>query len=645
MHDAPSALRHVVVGTAGHIDHGKSTLVRALTGIDPDRLPEEKERGITIDLGFAPARIGDVVVSFVDVPGHERFVHNMLAGATGIDLVLLVVAADESVMPQTREHLAICRLLGIPAGLVAITRCDLVEEAMVELVAEEVRELVAGSFLEDAPIVAVSGVTGAGLDALRTALAEVAARLPERPEGPWPRLPVDRVFAARGFGTIVTGTLQGAALRVGDALEAVPDGPTGRIRGLQVHGAAVDVAGPQRRVAVNLQGVDRERLMRGMVLAPPGLGPVTLVFDALLEVTPDAPAPLEDEQRVRVHHGTAEVLGRLRLPNERALPPGGRGAAQIRLEGPLAALPGDRFILRRYSPVTTLGGGVVVDLDPPRRRRDDPAWVPRTEELARASAAERLARAARDAGPEGIDLAERAVRLGLTREAARAAASSLERAASPLARVLLLEGDRVVSVPAREALFARITEELARAHAERPLEEGPAPERLRGAIAPAWSAEQFRGLLARLEARGAIALRPDAVRLSTHQAVPEGEQAERLAAVRSALDAAGFEALPEADLLARLGGGPAARQLLAFAARRGEAVKLRDDLWLGGAAWERMVRTLRGEAAGGRATIDVGTFKELFGVSRKYAIPLLEKLDAEGVTQRIGNERRVRPPR
>ncbi len=645
MSDATETLRHVVVGTAGHIDHGKSTLVRALTGIDPDRLPEEKERGITIDLGFAPARIGEVVVSFVDVPGHERFVHNMLAGATGIDLVLLVVAADESVMPQTREHLAICRLLGIPGGLVAITRSDLVEEGMLELVAEEVRELVAGSFLEGAPVIPVSGITGRGLDALREALVAVAARLPERAAGPWARLPVDRVFAARGFGTIVTGTLQGAALSVGEPLEAVPGGPTGKIRGLQVHGAAVEVAGPQRRVAVNLQGVDRERLQRGMVLVPPGLGPVTLVFDALVEVTADAPAPLEDEQRVRVHHGTAEVLGRLRLPRERPLAPGARGAAQIRLEAPLAALPGDRFILRRYSPVTTLGGGIVVDLDPPRRRRDDPAWPQRTEELARATPAGRLARATHDAGPEGVDLAERAVRLGLTRAAARAAAAELEQAPAAAARVVLLEGDRVVSVPARETLFSRITEELARAHADRPLEDGPAPERLRGAMAPGWSAEQFRGLLARLEARGAIAVRPDAVRLASHRAVPEGEQAERLASVKSALDAAAFEALPEADLLARLGGGPAARQLLAFAARRGEAIKLKESLWLGGGAWERVVRTLRDEAAAGRATIDVATFKELFGISRKYAIPLLEKLDAEAVTQRIGNERKVRPPR
>jgi selenocysteine-specific elongation factor len=512
-------------------------------------------------------------------------------------------------------------------------------------VAEEIRETVAGTFLDGAPVIPVSGVTGDGLDALRAALETVAARLPERPAGPWPRLPVDRVFAARGFGTIVTGTLQGGALRVGDALEAVPAGPTGKIRGLQVHGAAVDEAGPQRRVAVNLQGVDRERLSRGMVLVPPGLGSTTVVFDALLEVTPDAPAPLEDEQRVRVHHGTAELLGRLRLPGERPLLPGARGAAQIRLEAPLAALPGDRFILRRYSPVTTLGGGIVVDLDPPRWRRDDPAWPQRTDELAQAGPPERLARAARDAGPEGVDLAERAVRLGLTRETARAVATTLERTAASGARVVLLEGDRLLAVPAREALFARIAEELARAHAERPLEEGPAPERLRGTIAPAFSPEQFRGLLARLEARGAIVVRPDAVRLATHQAVPEGEQAERLAAVRRALDAAGYEALAEAELLAQLGGGPAARQLLAFAARRGEAVKLKDDLWLGGAAWERMVRRLREEAAAGRATIDVATFKELFGISRKYAIPLLEKLDAEAVTQRIGNERRVRPPR
>ncbi len=639
------SLRHVVVGTAGHIDHGKSTLVRALTGIDPDRLPEERERGITIDLGFAPAEIGDCVVSFVDVPGHERFVHNMLAGATGIDLVLLVVAADESVMPQTREHLAICRLLGIPAGLVAITRTDLVEPGMVELVAADVDELARGTFLEGAPVVAVSGVTGEGLDALRQALISVASSLPPRLVGPWPRLPVDRVFAARGFGTVVTGTLQGGSLAVGDALEAIPNGPAGRIRGLQVHGATVEVAGPQRRVAVNLQGVDRERLARGMVLVPPGLGATTLVFDARIEVTADAAGPLEDEQRVRVHHGTAEVLGRLRLPGERPVPPGAAGAAQIRLESPLAALPGDRFIVRRYSPVTTLGGGVIVDLDPPRWKRDDPRWPTRAEALAAASPTERLAILVHDAGSEGVDLAERAVRIGMTLASARSAAAELEEAPRPAERLVVLGGGRVISVPAREELFDAVAGELARHHAEHPLEEGLAPERLRSVLTPRWAPEEFRALLARLEGRGRIVARPDAVRLASHAAVPQADQAERLAAVERAFFAAGFETVQEAELLETLGGGAAARSLLAFASRQGGAIKVKEGLWVGGDAWRRLIERLRRESAAGRALIDVPSFKELFGLSRKHAIPLLEKLDAEGVTQRIGNERRVRPPR
>ncbi|MDQ7086988.1 MAG: selenocysteine-specific translation elongation factor [Acidobacteriota bacterium] len=377
--------RHVVVGTAGHIDHGKSTLVKALTGIDPDRWEEEKRRGITIDLGFAHVELEGRGFSFVDVPGHERFVHNMLAGATGLDLVLLVVAADESVMPQTREHLAICRLLGLQGGVVALTRVDLADAEYVDLVEEEVRGVLAGTFLERAPVVRVSGVTGEGLPALRQALVEQASGLAEREGGPWPRLPIDRVFAAKGFGTVVTGTLLGGPLEVGQSLVAIPGGRRCRIRGLQVHSRSASRVQAHRRVAANLQGVDREQLRRGMVLVPEGREVTARVLDAWITVIDEAPVGVDDGQRLRLHHGTAEVFCRVRMPGGGSLAPSATGAVQLRLEAPLAALPGDRFILRRYSPLVTLGGGRIAELDPPRHRRRRSDWPEHVRALAEAA--------------------------------------------------------------------------------------------------------------------------------------------------------------------------------------------------------------------------------------------------------------------
>lgn len=629
---------HVVVGTAGHIDHGKSTLVRALTGTDPDRLPEERRRGITIDLGFAYRTIDGVTFSFVDVPGHERFVHNMLAGATGVDLLLLVVAADESVMPQTREHLGICRLLGLSAGVIALTRVDLAGDDLTAVAHDEVQELVRGTFLEDAPIVPVSGATGAGLPDLERALAGAAARLAPRADGPWARLPVDRVFAAKGFGTVVTGTLGGAELRVGQTLEAVPGGLEARVRGLQVHGAAVETAGPQRRVAVNLQGIDRERLARGMVLVPPGRGVTASVFDAALEVLGDAPAGLEDGQRVRLHHGTAEIFGRLRLPAPGRLEPGAKGAVQVRLEAPLVALPGDRFVVRRYSPVVTLAGGVIVDLDPPRWRRADPAWGAHVARLAAATPLERLAVAAEGAGEDGFVLGARGLRLGLTPEHGKQRAAELAGARA----WLLLGGSVLLAATAAAALEQRLRRTLSAHHRERPLEPGPAPERLRAALAPDWPAEAFRDWLLRLAEAKAIVVTSESVRLASHRGDLDEPDRERLARLLAVLESAGLEALAEEEWIARAGTGADGRRLVPFAVRRGAALRLPDGAYLGKSAWDGLLQRMREEAAAGRTEYDVAAFKELFGLTRKYAIPLLERLDDAGVTQRVGNQRRIR---
>src|SRR5919206_1259482 len=357
-------MRSVIVGTAGHIDHGKTSLVRALTGVDADRLPEEKRRGITIDLGFAELDLGDVRVGFVDVPGHERFIKNMLAGAHGIDLVALVIASDEGVMPQTREHFDICRLLGVAAGIVVLTKTDTVDAELLELVRLEASELVAGSFLEGAPVVAASARTGQGIEELKEVLRASALAAPERSGDAVARLPVDRSFTMRGFGAVATGTLVAGEIKEGEELELLPAGMRVRVRGLQVHGAGVREARAGQRTAVNLGGVETAGVERGMVLAPVGRLRPTQIIDARVHVLADAPRPLRTRQRVRVHHGTAEALARVSVLEESGeVAPGSSGLVQLRLESPVVALPGDRFILRTYSPQQTFARGSFVEAE------------------------------------------------------------------------------------------------------------------------------------------------------------------------------------------------------------------------------------------------------------------------------------------
>jgi selenocysteine-specific elongation factor len=627
--------RPVVVGTAGHIDHGKSTLVLALTGIDPDRWVEEKRRGITIDLGFAHAEIEGWPFSFVDVPGHERFVHNMLAGASGIDLALLVVAADEGVMPQTREHLAICALMNMRGGVVALTKTDAVEEGLADLAEEDLREAIAGTFLEGAEVVRVSGKTHAGLDALRAALARAAAALPADEAGPWPRLPVDRVFAKRGFGTVVTGTLQGGPLRSGDELRAVPGGPPARVRGLQVHDRAVDEAPPHRRVAVNLQGIDRDELRRGMMLVPRGREVSTRVVDASLLVLDDAPAPIEQAARVRVHHGTAEVLARVRLPGGRALEPGSRGAVQLRLERPVAALPGDRFIVRRYSPVTTIGGGEIVDVDPPRWKRSDPLWPDRVGRLIGSGPEERLADLAEMAGTAGVSLQQVVVRIGTTPQRAR---DSLPPS------LALLGQDRVLTVTAEAELIDGLGQALDEHHRRQPLEAGPTAAELRARLCPEWSWPAFEDLLGRAGAAGELVVDRERVRRPGHDPRPAGADAEDLDRLEELLRRAGV-GIRSTDEVAQEAGLPRERvsALLASASRGGRAIRVKDGVWLSAEAWQQLVSGLARRAREGEWTLDVAGFKEMFGISRKHAIPLLERLDDAGLTKRAGNARRIQP--
>src|ERR1044071_9366187 len=362
-------MKSIIVGTAGHIDHGKTALVRALTGTDADRLPEEKRRGITIDIGFAELDLGEVRVGFVDVPGHEKFVKNMLAGAHGIDLVALVIAADEGVMPQTREHFEICRLLGVKHGLIVLTKKDLVDEEMLALVCEEASELVAGSFLETASVVSVSSRTSEGVEELKSTLREIAAQVPARSEDFITRLPIDRAFTMSGFGAVVTGTLIGGAIAEGDELELLPTAQHVRVRGLQVHGAKVKQATAGQRTAVNLTGIETSELERGMVLTPPHRLRPTQILDGRATLLDDAPRALRSRQRVRMHIGAAEVLARVRVLEESGeIKPGASGFIQLRLEAPIVGVLGDRFILRSYSPQHTIAGGIIVDPFPLKHR-------------------------------------------------------------------------------------------------------------------------------------------------------------------------------------------------------------------------------------------------------------------------------------
>ena len=632
-------MKSIVIGTAGHIDHGKSALVRALTGTDPDRLKEEKARGITIDLGFAHARLGDCDVAFVDVPGHERFVKNMLAGVGGIDAVMLVIAADESVMPQTREHFAICRLLQVRAGLVVLTKTDLVDRDTLELARVEARELVAGSMLEDAPILAVSARTGAGLDDLRQALVRVATGAPSRSEAGPVRLPIDRVFSMRGFGTVVTGTLTSGVIRVDRELVVLPQNRRVKVRGVQVHGIAQATAGAGRRVAVNVGGVEVPDLRRGDTLAEAGAFEPTRRFDAMLQLLPDA-RPLKHGARVRFHHGTSELLGRVAFAARTTSPgaiaellPGDSAYARIRLEASAVLTRGDRFILRAYSPSITIGGGRVLDPLPATTRIRSAASASRFASLSAGDPQAVLA-FVYERGAAGLDMPSLARRAGLTIDRVREIALGLCSAGR--ARLV---GETAFSAPLVRQLEEDLTSLIADHHRRHPLSGGlpreEARERMFGRAAPAL----FEDVLARLAAAGKIVAR-ERLTIPGQGATLSIEEEAARAALEAIYKNAGL-APPDLVTAAHTAGiAPAlADRVSGLLLREKTLVRIETILFHAAALahLKHEVGSLKSEQAGGR--IDVARFKERYGISRKYAIPLLEWLDRERVTRRVGDAR------
>jgi selenocysteine-specific elongation factor len=627
-------MKSIVIGTAGHIDHGKSSLVLALTGTDPDRLKEEKARGITIDLGFAHARVGDVELAFVDVPGHERFVKNMLAGVGGIDAVLLVIAADESVMPQTREHFAICRLLEIPAGLIVLTKVDLVDADTLEIARMDARELVAGSALADAPIVAVSSKTGVGLDTLRSELQRLAAALPDRPASGLPRLPIDRAFSMRGFGTVVTGTMTSGVLAVDDELVLQPSERRVKVRGVQVHGTATPKAGAGHRVAVNLGGVDVADVSRGETLTRPGAFDVTHRFDAVIDLLPDA-RPLRHGARVRFHQGTVERLGRVALAHGPELSPGERAFARVRLEGPAVLTRGDRFILRQYSPSMTIGGGWVIDPLPARTPIRTEAAARRFNRLAGEVTSAVLA-FIEERRASGLGIDELARRSGLTAGEARMLIASLSDTGA-----VRVAADRVFDAAVVTGLEERLVAVVSGHHQAQPLSEGLPREEARERVFGLAPAALFDAVVKDLSTAGKLTGR-DRLALPGRGVSLDAEESRARDALDTVYRTAGM-APPDLGAAATAAGiSPAVADRVSKLLLRQKTLVKVETLVFHADALERLkqdVRALKGQ--GSAARVDVAGFKERYGISRKYAIPLLEWLDRERVTRRSGDARIV----
>ena len=633
-------MRSIIIGTAGHIDHGKSALVRALTGRDPDRLPEEKRRGITIDLGFADLDLGDTHVGFVDVPGHERFVKNMLAGAHGIDAVALVIAADEGVMPQTREHFDICRLLGIKSGVVVLTKSDLAEPELIELVRDEARELVSASFLDDAPLIAVSVKTGSGLDELRAAFRKIASEVPPRSSEFVTRLPIDRVFTMKGFGTVVTGTLLAGEIREGDELELLPVSKRARARGVQVHGRQVPIALAGNRTAVNLGGIDATSIDRGMTLAAVGRLRTAQMLDVRLDVLPDAPRPIRTRARVRLHMHAAEVLGRVRVLDDSGLvEPGDQAFVQLRLETPVVAVAGDRFILRSYSPAQTMAGGVVLDPFASKHRGKDFATVQAgLKSLSHPPL--RMKTFVENSAEAGLGLSALAARTGWTDEVlTRAVAEGTNSG-----QVINCDGV-LVAKQDFQRLTQSVLDEVKQHHAREPLVRGLARETLRERRFGRINQEVFRSVVATLEHENLIVSDKEFLRAPEHTLEIAGEDAALRDSVVKVYSEAGLEPPTLAEAFARAGIKHAAhgRKILQLLLEAKTVIRIQDDLIMSAVALESLKERLReyAEANEPDRMIDVATFKDLAGVSRKYAIPLLEYFDRERITRRAGDKRLI----
>jgi len=631
----------VILGTAGHIDHGKTSLIRTMTGIDTDRLKEEKARGITIELGFAHLSMPDGTrVGIVDVPGHEKFVRHMVAGATGIDLVALVVAADEGVMPQTREHVEICQLLGVRAGLIVITKVDLVDEEWLEMVEEDIRDFAAGTFLDGAPLVRFSALDGRGRDQVIEAVAQVTARLEERQTSSLFRMPLDRVFTMKGFGTVVTGTAISGILSLGETVMIYPIGLTAKVRGLQVHNASVTQAHAGARTAVNLQGVEKERIQRGQVLAPPDTLHPGRRMDLWIHHLASADKPLKNRTQVRFHIGTIEILGRIIFLDRGELAPGDSAPAQILLEEPGVCLAGDRFVLRSYSPIRTIAGGEVLNPNPLRHKRFQEQIIADLETLREHDPVRSLQILIESAGPKGtsgqdlaglIDLPAKQIKNSVDRILSRQEAIAYDK-----------EHGRLIGRKTFDRLVEKTLNLLAEYHQKFPVRPGLGREELKTRVSGLEDYKFLAFLLDHLVKTGRVVSDRDLVHLAEHRP----KLADELQQIEERLINTYREAGPTPpyfkEAAVGLPGSPEHhREVLEHLIKQGRLVKVKTDLYFDSQAlaglWDQARAFLQKTGE-----LTTPQFKEITGLSRKYIIPILEHFDARGLTIRVGEVRVLR---
>ncbi len=634
-------MQHFVLGTAGHVDHGKTSLIKSLTGTDTDRLKEEKERGITIELGFASLTLpSGATLGVVDVPGHEKFIKHMVAGAAGIDLVLMVIAADEGVMPQTKEHLHICSLLGIKTGLVALTKTDLVEPEWLELVHTEIAEYLADTFLAGAPIVPVSAVAQTGLETLAAQIDQIVKNIREKSGDGIFRLPVDRIFSMKGFGTVVTGTLISDKIKVGEDIVILPENISARIRGLQVHNAAVEEAFSGQRTAVNLQGIEKSTLNRGNVLVRPQTVWTTQRLDVAFEYLPSNTRKLKNRALVRLHNGTAEIMTRILLLDADELSPGDKCFAQLLLAEEDVVVGGDHFVLRSYSPVTTIGGGRILDPLAQKIKRKNVSILDDLSVLARGTLFEKMAVILKRAGFTGVTPAALAFRLGEHVKKIREALNTLYSSH----QAVLLSGDdpAALSAPLFAELKDLLVKRLTAYHLEHPLKEGVSKEELKAALQDTVSSRLFNMVLADLVKKEILASDRDTVRLATHSVQLAGEEDALRNTLAEMYAKAGLTPPSLSEVLNGFGPQKAkAQTIVRLMLKEGALIKINEELCFDGPALERLREDYKAMLIrDGLAT--PATFKDLTGLSRKYIIALMEYFDVNKLTVRVGDHRVLR---
>jgi selenocysteine-specific elongation factor len=634
-------MKHFIIGTAGHVDHGKTALIKAITGIDTDRLKEEKERGISIELGFASLTLPNgLTFGIVDVPGHERFIRNMVSGASGIDMVIMVIAADEGVMPQTREHLHICSLLGIKKGLVALTKVDMVAEEWLDLVNDDVHEFLKETFLEAAPVIPVSSITGAGIEELLDALGRVASEIEGESDAGIFRLPVDRVFTMKGFGTVVTGTLISGDIKLGEEVEILPPGVTAKVRGIQIHNQSATIAEAGQRTAINLQGVEKDTIVRGDVLARPRTLKPSIRLDVCMEYLSNNNRRLKNRNLVRFHVGTNEVIGRIILLDREDVEPGAKASAQVVLESPIVAMARDRFVIRSYSPVTTIGGGMIVDPLPKKHKRNSEKVNHEIDLLHDGTDTERAAIIIERSGIEGIGISELEMRTGIHQNILKDILGTL----SSRKQVVVLDVDesRIISSSIYQNLQGRILLEMRAYHERYPLKEGISKEELRSTAGQFARPRLFNMAVRELEKRGEIVVERENIRLSGHRVDLKGELEDMRSKIAQTYIDAGLTPPSIKELMEKFASQRSlAESVINVMLKEGSLIKINEDLYFHKEVLTRLREDYKSLLVrDGKAT--PASMKELTGLSRKFIIPLMEYFDITKLTIRAGDHRILR---